>query len=240
MNLLRLILLFSLGFCLNAHGVDRSAEDLFFEGNARFAEEAYADAVALYEKAIDAHPSPNLHYNLGNAFYHLEQFGQARLHWEKTLAMAPQHAGARTNLDRLLTELNLPRPDSTFGLGVARMLSYNQWIWLAVLSLWTILFSLLGRQWKKSSWLTLLSGLGACGVLVACGAILLLAPHRSEAIVLAEASLRVAPAPQSPVTTTVRPAERVRVADRHGDFLLVHRPDGQEGYLPADELGRIW
>lgn len=234
-----LILFFGLSVCLHAEE-QRSAEDLFFEGNVRAAEEAYAEAVPLYEAALAKRPSPNIHYNLGNAYYHLGDWGRARIHWERTLAMEPRHIAAGRNLQALLKELGLPETMPGFWTRAAGFLSYNQWVWLGMFSFWGIVFSLLARQWKKKGWLVLPAGFGAAGLFLAAASLLLLSPARDLGIILEEqAALRVAPAPGSPVATPLRPAQRVRVAGTYGNFVRVLLENGQEGFLQSDQLEKI-
>lgn len=234
-----LFILFLVGL-LTLQAEERTAEDLFFEGNVRFAEGAYADAIPLYEAAVAERPSPNIHYNLGNAYYQLGDWGRARLHWERTLAMEPRHSLAGGNLRMLLHELNLPEEVPGFWTRAAGVFSYNEWLWTGALAFWIALFSVLARQWKKNPWLTLPTGVGALGVLLAAAALFLLHPTRDLAIILDEStSLRVAPAPGSPLAASLRTAQRVRVADTYGSFVRVLLEGGSEGYLEAGQVERI-
>lgn len=236
-----LAVLFIFGSLPGLHADERSAEELFFDANVRAADENHTEAVALYRAAIAKRPSANLHYNLGNAYYHLGEWGRARVHWEKALAMEPRHAYAGRNLGRLLRERALSETPPGFWLKRAWILAYNQWVWLGAGSFWLISFSLLAKSWKKNRWFCLPAGLGAVGLLVAFGAILLLSPTRQHAIILDhEATLQVAPAPESPVAAPLRPAQRVRVAGRYGNFVRVLLENGQEGFVPSDQLEKIW
>lgn len=241
MNISRLIFVLLLAPALSLQGEERNAEQLFFDANMLVAGGAYDEAVPLYEAGLSQRPSANLHYNLGNAYYGLGNFGRARLHWEKTLAMNPRHSSAATNRQVLLRELDLPEPSLSFGTRIAHVFSFNQWIWIGVLAFWWVLFSVLARRWKKSGWLTLSIGIGAAGLLAAAVSLVLLSPARQDAIVLDEgASLRVAPAPGSPVAAPLRPVMRVRVTGSYGDFSRVRMVDGQEGYLQKDQVEKIW
>jgi len=105
---LTLTLLFILGSLLPLSAETTGAESLFYQANILAAEESFDQAISLYEAALAQRPSPNLHYNLGHAYYQTGDWSRARLQWERALAMAPGHASARHNLVWLLQEQNLP------------------------------------------------------------------------------------------------------------------------------------
>lgn len=241
MKFLRLTSLLLLASLSIVQGEEEGAEDLFFQANVHAAEEQFDAAVPLYEAALAQHPSANLHYNLGTAYYHLGEMGKARIHWEKTLAIKPRHTRAIRHLQLLKEELDLPEDELGIWMQIANFFSYNQWIWLGVGGFWLILFSGLAWQWKKRAWLALPAACGAAGLAAATVFLMLLNPARDEAVILNEtAVLRVAPAPESPVSATLQPAQRVRVADRYREFLRVLLADGREGYVREDLLEKIW
>src|SRR5690554_718733 len=99
--------LFLLLFLLVPIGKLSAAEELFFEGNARFAEEKYAEAAELYEQALEKSSSANLYYNAGLAALKLGDSGKARLQWERALRLEPRHLPARNSLRQLLEDLDL-------------------------------------------------------------------------------------------------------------------------------------
>jgi len=121
-----------------------------------------------------------------------------------------------------------------------RILSLNQWIWAGVASFWTVLAGLILARWKRAPRLLAVTGLGAVGVITCGVAIALSQPGFSEAILLEDQiSLRVAPAPASPVATSLSAAQSVRIVGAYASFYRVRLPDGQEGFIQSDQLERI-
>ena len=56
--------------------------------------------------------SPDLHYNLGNAYFQMGELGQSILGWERALKLAPGHADALANLE---LAVRLSADDIVFG-----------------------------------------------------------------------------------------------------------------------------
>lgn len=235
-----LMLLLILAATSGLRAEDRSAEELFFAANSLAAEGEYAEAIPLYETALASKPSPNIHYNLGNAYHRLGNPGKARLHWERSLAMDPGHAEARHNVRLLLNELDLGSEAPGPAMRLAQTVSFGQWTWVFTLSFWVLLFSLLARKRKKTPWLLIPAGLGTLFLIIAGASLLLLNPTRHAAVVVADnVRLRVAPTPESPTGISVKAARKVRILGAYGTFLHVSLPTGQHGYLRSDEAEPI-
>lgn len=82
---------------------------LFYDGNAHYAEGDYALALQNYHKLLAAgFESGNLYYNLGNAFCKLGQYGQAVLAYEKGRRLIPHDSDLRSNMMYVRTLLGNP------------------------------------------------------------------------------------------------------------------------------------
>jgi hypothetical protein len=240
MTLLRLTTLLLLGSLLSLGAETRDAETLFFEANILAAEESFAEAIPLYQAALAQRPSANLHYNLANALYRTGDWGRARLHWERTLAMAPRHPEARHNLQLLLQEQGLDPLASGPGAAFSSFLPLNRWIGLVVVSFWVMVGGMAAGRWKKKISYVMVAALGGVGVLTSAFALFFGSPGFHDAILLDEqVSLRVAPTSTSPVISTLGPGQQTRIVDTHGTFYRVRLPNSQEGFIQANELERI-
>lgn len=72
--------------------IAQSGDDLYRMGD-------YQAAAAAYEKILtEGLTSPELHYNLGGAYYHEGQLGKAILNYERALRLDPSFKDARENL----------------------------------------------------------------------------------------------------------------------------------------------
>src|SRR5690242_11425293 len=72
--------------------------DLFAEGNAAYGRGDFKSAVKLYGDYIKTHKDENAFYNLGNAYFRLDDLGRAALAYEQALVLSPGHAEAAANL----------------------------------------------------------------------------------------------------------------------------------------------
>lgn len=81
-------------------------------GNDAYERSQFADAVALYERALRLAPGdPVILYNLGNACTRTTEYGRAALAYERLLRLAPDDEEARDNLRKIAPQ-NFPPPDS--------------------------------------------------------------------------------------------------------------------------------
>lgn len=73
---------------------------LLLEGNSHYQEGRFQDALAAYEGVLEAgFESPDLYYNLGNAYFKLGDLGGSILNFERALSLSPRDADARANLE---------------------------------------------------------------------------------------------------------------------------------------------
>jgi len=75
-------------------------QEIFEQGNQLYQAEDYAAAVEAYEAVrAGGFESPDLQYNLGNAYFKTGALGRSILSWERALRLAPGHADAAANLE---------------------------------------------------------------------------------------------------------------------------------------------
>lgn len=92
--------------CLVMAALTRSAradrlDDAFKLGNDAYLRGDYVAAISAYEHLQqEAVVSPDLTFNLGNAYLRHNQLGPAIWAWERTLVLDPDHEDARYNLEQ--------------------------------------------------------------------------------------------------------------------------------------------
>ena len=75
-----------------------SSESLFTEGNTAYNEAKYNQAAELYEQIIkNGQHSAELYYNLGNAYYRLNQVAESIYFFEKAKQLAPENQDIKIN-----------------------------------------------------------------------------------------------------------------------------------------------
>ncbi len=117
-----------------------SATDYIQKADSAYMNDDFRQAVRLYVKSLEEDgASPTVYYNLGNAYYRLNNIGKAILYYERALKMDPSFTDARSNLEFVNTRItDKPEDDSSF-LGnlynsIVEFMSPNAWAWFALAS----------------------------------------------------------------------------------------------------------
>ena len=77
-----------------------SPTDLMAEANAQYERGEYADAAQQYEALIDSgYEDAALYYNLGNAYFKMDELGRAVLNYLRAEELSPRDADIRANLE---------------------------------------------------------------------------------------------------------------------------------------------
>ena len=121
-----------------------SADDMFRQANAAYDSGDFQQAIDLYNSVIDnGYDSWELRYNMGNAYYRLDNIGKTILNYERALRMAPSKKVIKDNLA-------LARSRTTDNIEEIPRLFLTEWImsitqmmtlsgWLTVLAILFIL-----------------------------------------------------------------------------------------------------
>lgn len=78
----------------------QTPDQLFKQGNDAYAKGDFQEAADRYTDILNqGQASPELYYNLGNAYYRLDEMGLAVLCYERALKLRPNYRDCRENLD---------------------------------------------------------------------------------------------------------------------------------------------
>ncbi|MBN2765332.1 MAG: tetratricopeptide repeat protein [Paludibacteraceae bacterium] len=121
----------------------KNANDFYATGE-------YAMAADAYEKIIKQQGvAPELYFNLGNAYYKMNETGKSILNYERALRLRPGYKNALINLEFAQARVvdNVIQAPSFFlkrwFTDIMKMLSSNQWFWLAFVAfIITLVFAL--------------------------------------------------------------------------------------------------
>lgn len=113
--------------------------DYVEQGNKAYESKHYKKAVELYERALKDGASPQLYYNLGNAYYRLNDRSHAILSYERALKLDPGNSDARYNLEfvREKAQLNDDNGENFFSTLFADWVSHassNAWAIIAFIA----------------------------------------------------------------------------------------------------------
>src|SRR5438132_10552546 len=115
----------------------------FAKANQEYAAGNFKSAIADYEELVrSGQDTPNVFYNLGNAYFRQNSFGHAILNYERALALEPHHPEAQANLrvardEGRALELIPSRWERLFSFA-----NKNQYAITAAIAFWIGLFSI--------------------------------------------------------------------------------------------------
>lgn len=107
------------------------------QADSAYSKEDYRMAIRLYLQAIDSDGvSPEIYYNLGNAYYRINELGRSVLYYQRALNLDPSMDDARSNLEFVKTRIiDKPEDDSSFLSNLHRSIlsafSPDAWAWIA-------------------------------------------------------------------------------------------------------------
>jgi len=118
-----------------------SAQNKMAEANALYSSENYEEAIALYKEMLSlGNESAALYYNLGNAYYKINEIAPAILNYERALLLKPNDENIIANLElaRSRTVDNIDTVDTFFLKiwisGLVNLLSSNAWAVFSIIT----------------------------------------------------------------------------------------------------------
>ena len=218
----------------------------FAKANQEFAAGDFDGAARDYEELVrSGQDTPNLFYNLGNAYFRKKDLGRAILNYHRALALDPRHPEAQANLRIARDEgraLELLPTRMERALGFA---TQNQYAIAAAITFWVAAFgiSALIFNSRRSRGLIALTILSVTIFAVTAFAAWQLEHGKSGsglAIVTAEnADARLATADTSNRVLALPAGSEVRVLSERGDWIYAALPNNLRGWLPAKSAEQI-
>ena len=218
----------------------------FAKANQEFASGDFDGAARDYEELVrSGQDTPNLFYNLGNAYFRKKDFGRAILNYERALALDPRHPEAQANLrtardEGRALELLPGRMDRVIAFATP-----NQYAVAAAIAFWGGIFGIAGLIFssRRSGGLIALTVLSLM-IFAATGFTAWQLEHgkngRGLAIVTAEsADARLATADTSNRVLALPAGSEVRVLSQRGDWVYATLPNNLRGWLPAKSAEQI-
>lgn len=237
------------------HQMSASNEaQIFAEGNKAYQEKNYDEAIKIYEALLRQNwESPDLEYNLGNAWYKKGSNGRAILHYERTLLQAPNHKEAQQNLEFLRSKMNNPiEPLPPFflakwwvkirgllpptAMSILGILFW--WLGFGALSVW-----IMGKTRSQKKW-GLIAGIGLTVLSFLPFALALsrtsFEKEPNQAILLQKSAiLHNAPEERAGEVQTLEEGTKLERLEFLEGWWQVKLEDGEVGWLPSETLERI-
>lgn len=221
-----------------------SASSAYEQGN-------YAEAAASYQLLADAFGgTPEVYYDLGNAYYKQQMYAKAILNYERCLLRDPSHSDARTNLE--MAQLNCvdkiesiqPVIFVTWSNALRDCMSSNQWSFLSIILFLLFITGLFCYAFVRRLAIRKTGFYGAIVAIALCGICMLYAHAQADHQTAADHAIVMAP------TVTVRstPAEsgtqlliiheglKVRIRQELSGWSEIELSDGNVGWMPTSML----
>jgi tetratricopeptide (TPR) repeat protein len=226
-------------------GIGRSvasaqATTQFAKANQEYAAGDFGAAVNDYDELVrSGQDTPNLFYNLGNAYFRKKDLGRAILNYERTLALEPHHPEAQANLRIARDEARALELVPT---KLERFLSFatpNQYAIVAAITFWICAFCVVASIFsqRRNRGVIALSILSFSIFAVAIFATWELGHGRkgaSLAVVIAEnADARLATADNANRVLTLPAGSEIQILSQRGDWIYAALPNNLRGWMPA-------
>src|SRR5256714_11272912 len=218
----------------------------FAKANQEYAAGDFKAAIEDYEELVrSGQDTPNLFYNLGNAYFRQNNFGRAILDYERALALEPHHPEAQANLrvardEARSLELMPNRWERGFALA-----NENQYALTAAVGFWIGLFSIamfiFARGRSRSAVALSILSLSIFGITVFATYEL---SHGKNgpglAIVTGDnVEARLATADNANRILTLPAGREIQIVSQRGDWIYVALPNNLRGWMPTKSAEQV-
>lgn len=221
----------------------------FQEANSSYREGSYSAAAEAYESIAKTNPSPEIYYNLGNAYFKDKKMGLAILNYERARMLTPRDRDILTNLafmNRLL-EYKIEDKRSWYLKRTDVLLEYvtSRECWAVALGayfvfiaglLFAILFGkkpLFGTGGALAFLLVLLCCLPVFLKLTAFGS------HHKAIVTGAKAEVRYGPSDTDRLAFRLVEGLKASIRDERQDWYRIELADGRNGWVPKTQMTSI-
>lgn len=229
----------------------QSPRELMSQGNVAFQKSDFVTAAKCYGKILEAgYANADVYYNLGNAYYRQDEFGQAILNYERALSLKPNFRDAQENLDlanskiedeiKALPELFIV----TWARNITTWFSHTGWriVILCLLALLgtAVAIFVLSRDylWRKGA---LIGGIAVTGLLliaIACSIATGVRQNSHNKAIVTSPLVVVKSSPESNSVDKLilHEGTKVDVEETLGDWHKIHIADGNTGWLTDADI----
>ena len=222
------------------------SDSQFVKANQEYAAGDFNAAVSDYEELVRSREdTPNLFYNLGNAYFRKKDFGRAILNYERTLALDPHHPEAQANLRIARDEARaLELIPSRLG-RILELATPNQYATAAAIAFWIFAFCLaaliLNRRRRGGAIVLSILSLVIFVTLAFAAWTLEQGRHGPGlAIVTVEsADARIATADSANRVLALPSGSEIKVVSQRGDWVYAELPNNLRGWMPAKSAEKV-
>lgn len=226
----------------------------FKKGNDLYHKDKFAEAAKEYEAVLAAGlQSPELHFNLANSYYKLNEIGPAIFHYEKALMLCPHDKDIKSNLafaQRMMVDE--VREDQRVGFqkivaDFTSWFSYNGWAKVAVLMAFLFFAGFVGyylssRTLYKRIFFTSMSLvlIGLCvSIASAFAARTLYETERPAIVFQAISGVKAEPKVTAADAFVLHEGTKVYVLEELDNYKKVALADGTDGWIEKSAIKEL-
>lgn len=227
---------------------DIEKDKLFSKGLESYAQGKYQEAAENYQELVKQHEStPNVCYNLGNAYARLNQTGLAVLYYQRALIQGSLLTPAFKNLEKIQAANGLQDPTSKW---------QRFFLWMNIdlwLGFFAFLLSFAALNFLTGSFEKLKKYHYKNGTLISLILVLLMLPGiyatwpwvGRVAVTQPAAVLRISPFESAETTASLKEGEILQLTGlgyspkTHNDFWQVRTQDGHRGWVQTKYIERV-
>ena len=230
---------------LTSHAVTKAQADSAYQ------QEQYQQAAKMYEQLLKRGESADLYYNLGNAYYRMDDITHAVLAYERALLLSPGDKDIRFNLQMARSKtIDKITPESemffvTWYRSLVNVQSVDSWAHTALIALFVAIALALLYLFANPVWLRKVGFFGGFLLLLVFLVCNLFAwqqkrnlTHRSGAIIIKSAvNVKSTPSKNGTDLFILHEGTRVTITDATmKEWKQIRVDDGKEGWLETSEI----
>ncbi len=227
---------------------------LFEQGKAQYKAENYQEAIAQWKQILDnGSHSAELYFNLGNAYYKLNQIGPSIYYYEKALQLAPNDRDIKNNLtfaQNAAIDVIEPLPQTFFAKWdqkVSKLLDFDSWAWVTVAGSLLFAFFFLRYYFANETRRKRLYFVGSLVILfvgITAMAMAFKTYHKytnsRDAIVFAEVTdVKNGPRMSDETVFQLHEGTKVQILAEEDNWYRISLADGKDGWMPSSDLKEL-
>ncbi len=232
-----------------------SQNELKFEqGKEHYKEANYEAAISVWESILESgEHSAALYFNLGNAYYRIDQIAPSIYFYEKALQLAPNDSEIKNNLafaQNKTIDIIEPMPKnlvSTWIENTTQLFSFNGWARIAVIFVFGfvllfILYYFSNSTLKKRSLFTasfFSLFIALVGLFFAFSSYDKVVNNKTAVIFATSTQVRSEPLQRSEISFVLHEGAKVKITAEVDDWNRIELADGKEGWMLKEHLKEL-
>jgi tetratricopeptide (TPR) repeat protein len=230
------------------------AQSGFEKGNELYRKDQFQEAIQAYESVLNTNKqSAELYFNLGNAYYKLNEVAPAIYNFEKALLLKPNDKDILNNLafaQKMQIDEVKEMPEVGFGKILNNITSsrhYNSWAWVAVFCSFFMVLFFIGYYFSYRTILkrTFFGGIFFSVLVLILAIFAAIAEKNNEllfrpAIVFDEVlEVKAEPKSDAPNAFVLHEGTKVEVKEDLDNWRKIALPDGTDGWVVKKSIKEL-